>query len=368
MSAVIKLNDPAPWFDAFTITSAQISLSVKAGRWIALCFLGAFNDPAVVYTLAELLGEGKLFDDDHMNFLGVLTEPPQNAAQLAAASHKALGFIVDYDSALTRLYDTEKRPRLVILDPLLRFYANFPIGADGENPAMLRQFLRDLPPVDDYAGVPLTAPALIVPRVFEPAFCAQLIDLYEQDGGTESGFMLDEGGKTKTVIHRDLKSRKDFIVGDPVVRDAMRHRIATRLAPCIERFFQYRPTRMDRRIVSCYAAEDGGHFYRHRDNVNAAARHRRFAVSINLNGDYEGCELIFPEFGRRRYAAPPGGAIVFSTGALHQVLPITRGKRYAFVPFLYGENEARQRLANNALLQEGELVYTGEDDKLFPDV
>jgi predicted 2-oxoglutarate/Fe(II)-dependent dioxygenase YbiX len=160
------------------------------------------------------------------------------------------------------------------------------------------------------------------------------------------------------------KRRTDMVINDTTIRDMMRTRIVRRLIPAIERFFQYKPTRMDRYLVSCYDAEIGGHFTRHRDNVNAGARHRRFAVSINLNMDYEGCDLIFPEFGRRTYRAPHGGAIVFSTGALHEVTPISRGKRYAFIPFLYGEEDAREREANNALLQEGETKYVGGHDKL----
>ena len=124
---------------------------------------------------------------------------------------------------------------------------------------------------------------------------------------------------------------------------------------------------MDRYLVSCYDAETGGHFTRHRDNVNLGARHRRFAASFNLNDGFEGCELVFPEFGRRLYKPPRGGAIVFSTGALHQVLPITRGKRYAFVPFFYGEDEAHLRMRNNEYLDDGEGLYTGERDKLFPE-
>ena len=82
---------------------------------------------------------------------------------------------------------------------------------------------------------------------------------------------------------------------------------------------------MDRYIVACYDSAVGGHFYRHRDNVNVGAQHRRFAVTINLNNDYDGCDLVFPEFGRRAYRAPHGGAIVFSCGALHQVTPVTAG-------------------------------------------
>jgi predicted 2-oxoglutarate/Fe(II)-dependent dioxygenase YbiX len=119
--------------------------------------------------------------------------------------------------------------------------------------------------------------------------------------------------------------------------------------------------------VSCYDSALGGHFYRHRDNVNVGAQHRRFAVSINLNTDYDGCDLILPEFGRRQYRAPCGGAVVFSCGALHEVTPITRGKRYAFVPFLYGEEDAALREANNAHLQAGEAQYVAGSDRLFPE-
>jgi predicted 2-oxoglutarate/Fe(II)-dependent dioxygenase YbiX len=124
---------------------------------------------------------------------------------------------------------------------------------------------------------------------------------------------------------------------------------------------------MDRYIVACYDSAVGGHFYRHRDNVNAGAQHRRFAVSLNLNSDYEGCDLVFPEFGRRAYRAPHGGAVVFSCGALHQVTPVTRGRRYAFLAFLYGEADAASRERNSARLHQGEERYSGLSDRLFAD-
>jgi predicted 2-oxoglutarate/Fe(II)-dependent dioxygenase YbiX len=135
----------------------------------------------------------------------------------------------------------------------------------------------------------------------------------------------------------------------------------------VDRFFQFQATRMDRYIVACYDSAIGGHFYRHRDNVNAGAQHRRFAISMNLNSDYDGCDLVFPEFGRRAYRAPCGGAIVFSCGALHQVTPVTRGRRYAFLAFLYGEADAALRETNNAKLHDGEQLYAGISDRLLPD-
>jgi predicted 2-oxoglutarate/Fe(II)-dependent dioxygenase YbiX len=141
-----------------------------------------------------------------------------------------------------------------------------------------------------------------------------------------------------------------------------------RLIPAVDRFFQFAATRMDRYIVACYDSGIGGHFHRHRDNINAGAQHRRFAVTINLNKDYDGCDLVFPEFGRRTYRAPHGGAVVFSCGALHQVTPVTRGRRYAFLAFLYGEADAAVREKNNANIVQAEFRYGGgETDRLYPD-
>jgi predicted 2-oxoglutarate/Fe(II)-dependent dioxygenase YbiX len=231
----------------------------------------------------------------------------------------------------------------------------------------LNQLLLDLPSVDNSAGMPLTAPALIVPRVFDFPLCELLAGLYEKVGGADSGFLVDHGGKTATVTSHSTKRRQDMIIALPELRQMIRERIVTRLLPAIERYFSFTATRMDRYIVSCYNSETGGYFRRHRDNMNAGAEHRRFAVSMNLNGNYEGCDLIFPEFGRRTYRAPVGGAIVFSCGALHEVTPITKGKRYAFLSFLYSEADVKKRLANNVRLHEGEALYQGDQDLLFPE-
>src|ERR1700734_1612853 len=166
-----------------------------------------------------------------------------------------------------------------------------------------------LPAVDDSAGVPMSAPALIVPRVFSFELCDFLMQFYEQQGGEDSGFQFDIAGKTATLSDWRLKRRSDVILAAPEIRDLIRTQIVRRLLPEMERYFQFKATRMDRYIVACYDSEVGGHFHRHRDNVNAGAQHRRFALTINLNGDYDGCDLVFPEFGRRVYRAPSGGAV-----------------------------------------------------------
>jgi predicted 2-oxoglutarate/Fe(II)-dependent dioxygenase YbiX len=49
--------------------------------------------------------------------------------------------------------------------------------------------------------------------------------------------------------------------------------------------------------------------------------------------------------------------VVFSCSLLHAVSKVTRGRRYAFLPFLYDEAAAKVREQNNAHLGEGVGAY-----------
>jgi predicted 2-oxoglutarate/Fe(II)-dependent dioxygenase YbiX/peroxiredoxin len=366
-SGRVVLGDPVPWFDAPLIANGSFSLQVAAGRWVVLSFLGSPANPRVRAELTELLRDAQLFDPEHVTFYGVLTAPPDDVKHYTDLCTPAISFIADYDGAISRSFGAAEMPRTVVLDPMQRAVADIPWDyATGHAPAV-RSLVQSLPAVDDSAGVPFTAPVLIVPRVLDFQLCDFLVQFYEKLGGKDSGFLLDTDGKTATVVDYRLKRRNDLLVAAPELREIIRDQIVRRLLPPIERFFQFQATRMDRYIVSCYDSATGGHFYRHRDNVNAGAQHRRFAVTINLNKDYDGGDLIFPEFGRRSYRAPHGGAAVFSCGALHQVTPMTRGRRYAFLAFLYGEADAALRESNNAKLHQNEQRYTGLSDRLFPE-
>ena len=134
-------------------------------------------------------------------------------------------------------------------------------------------------------------------------------------------------------------------------------RIRRRIAPEILKAHQFHATRMERYLIACYAAEDGGHFRAHRDNTTSGTAHRRFAVSINLNNEFEGGRISFPEYGPRDFKPPVGGAVVFSCSLLHAVSPVTKGRRFAFLPFLYDDEAAKVREANNAKLGEGVGAY-----------
>ncbi|HML13977.1 MAG TPA: 2OG-Fe(II) oxygenase [Xanthobacteraceae bacterium] len=362
----IVLGDSVPWFSAPLLTGGLFDLHVSAGRWVMLSFLGPSADPRTSEELNKLLQNAALFREDHMVCAVVLADRPSDVTALSEISSPSLFFLADDDGAIRRAFGAATMPRTVVLDPMLRAVADIAWDFPNGHAETVASVLRGLPTVDEQAGVPMTAPALIVPRVFSFELCDFLMQFYAEQSAAESGFQLDVDGKTKTILDGRFKRRSDVPVAAAEVRDLVRDHVVRRLVPQIERYFQFQATRMDRYVVACYDAAVGGHFFRHRDNVNAGAQHRRFALSINLNKDFDGGDIMFPEFGRRLYRPPVGGAVVFSCAALHQVVPVTRGRRFAFLAFLYGEEDVKTRLANNARLHEGETHYLGERDRLFP--
>jgi predicted 2-oxoglutarate/Fe(II)-dependent dioxygenase YbiX/peroxiredoxin len=364
----IVLGDPVPWFSLAVVTGGSFDLQASAGRWVVLSFLGSLSDPRAMAEVTELARLSASFSEDHLVIGCVFTGQAGDAASLAAISSPTLSFLADPDGAVSLQFGAAQMPRTIILDPMLRAVADIAWDVPQGHATMVRNVLQGLPAVDDSAGVPMFAPALMVPRVFSFGICDFLTQFYETQGAVDSGFQFDVDGKTVTLSDWRLKRRSDVAVGVPEVRELIRDHIVRRLVAPIERYFQFKVTRMDRYVVACYDSAVAAHFHRHRDNINAGAQHRRFALSINLNKDFDGGDLVFPEFGRKAYRPSEGGALVFSCGALHQVTPVTKGKRYAFLAFMYGEEDVAKREANNAKLHAGEIQYDASGrDRLFPE-
>jgi hypothetical protein len=205
---------------------------------------------------------------------------------------------------------------------------------------MIFDHIAGLKPPAEHAGVPLHAPVLIAPRVFEPELCQRLIALHEADGGRFTGVMRDEGLRTIAVMD-ELKKRRDVLVVDEDLQGLLRDRLQRRLFPLIARAMGFEATEIERYVVSCYDAADGAVFHAHRDSTTFGTAHRKFACSINLNDGFTGGDLRFPEFGRQTYRPPPGGAVVFSCALLHEATRVTEGRRYAFLPFFYDQAGAQ---------------------------
>ncbi len=366
--ANLEAGDPAPWFHQRNTSNPRYAFSSVGGRYVLMCFFGSAADPVAQSALAAVQAHRHLFDDMRACFFGVSLDPEDETSGRVKESMPGLRHFWDFDGAVSRLYgalplDTAiAKPMLrrfwLLMDPTLRILKVFPLLPDGSNLETIFTVLETLPPPERYAGVELMAPVLYLPNVFEPEFCQHLIGLYEKNGGMESGVMREIDGVTKGVNDHSFKRRSDYTLEDEALKRQIQARVIKRINPEILKVHNFTATRMERYIVGCYTAEDGGHFRPHRDNVTKGTAHRRFAVTINLNNDFDGGELCFPEYGPRSFKPPVGGAVVFGCALLHAVTQVTRGKRYAFLPFLYDDAAAKIREANNPFLDKslGEYI------------
>ena len=106
----------------------------------------------------------------------------------------------------------------------------------------------------------------------------------------------------------------------------------------IKKAFAVDITRHEDLHIARYVGERGGNKMGHRDNTSPATSYRRFALSMPLNDDYEGGEIVFREYSPRGYRPDPGTAIIFSSSLLHEVLETTKGVRYNLISHLYNED------------------------------
>lgn len=342
-------------FTASTHARPDYAFGSLGGRFVLMAFLPE-PGPARDGAARALATWRHLFDDLTWAAFGVIRDAADFACQTPLLP--GLRYFHDPDGEIARHFALEAAPgatlpQWVLLDPALRVLSSWPINqADAAFAAVRRHH-----DVEAHAGVPQHAPVLIVPRIFEPEFCRELIEVYQRDGGRVSGVMRDIGGRTVGVVD-NFKKRRDAIITDEELRGRIQSRIRARLLPQIEKTFMFKATRMERYIVARYEAADGGYFRAHRDNTTLATAHRQFACSINLNAEeFEGGDLRFPEFGRRTYRPPTGGAVIFSCALLHEATPVTQGSRFAFLPFFYDDAAAAIRQQSQSFL---DLSHTSQ--------
>lgn len=358
-------GDPVPSLFVRACANPRYAFDSVAGRRIVVSFIGGARVPGVRTYLDQIYKSGALFDDVNASCFIVTNDPQDEAAQAIGDRYPGIRVIWDMDGGFARAFgcmDTGARGgakvslMTFILDPGFRVQAVFAFDDPARHFAQVGDYIAALAPAGaDESG---WAPVLVVPNLIEPQLCRDYIAYAEATGLDDSGYMQTDPstGQTMMVIDHHHKRRSDCTIENAPLRNALQARVLRRLAPQIERAFQHKVTRMERYIVARYETENGGWFRPHKDNTTLGTAHRRFAVSINLNAeDYDGGDLRFPEFGQRTYRAPTGGAVVFSCSLLHECTPITRGRRYCILPFLYDEAAAATRLENAKHLSDPAL-------------
>lgn len=341
----IAVGERAPFIAAAGANDAFFSLDGQAGRPAVLLLLGKRSRAQVLPLLQAFetakssfagrqadivplasLGNAEL-TDYAMGYAGpvpLFFSASDDLFRLAA-SNRFVVLIIDRGSRLTAIVEADNCSDIV--DCALHELSLFPQEVGRIAPA--------------------GAPVLIVPNLIDRGFCRELIERFEAGPHVE-GLMasMNAAGNGYAKLDASKKHRRDFLL-EPM--DALHTRVvetlAQRLVPEIKRAFQVDVAHLDRILIARYD-DTGGYFRRHRDDAAAHISYRQFAVSLNLNThEYEGGNIMFPEYSDDRFAPPAGAAAVFSASLLHEAMPVTHGRRYVLLTFAHNAEAEARRLA-----------------------
>ena len=203
--------------------------------------------------------------------------------------------------------------------------------------------LPEAPEPEPAAPITRAAPALLIPDVLDAALCKRLIDEWRRDNEEGVALTIGADGKEHKQVDYGTKRRRDHYIHDEKLLDKLNTILFERVAPQIAAAYDTEITGIEEFKVTCYDSKDGGYFRPHRDNTIPGRAQRRFAMSINLNDDFDGGDLRFPEFGPETYRPGPGGAGIFSCSLLHEVTDMRRGRRFTLLTFLTDGTGQRRR-------------------------
>ena len=326
-------------------------LDFMAGNVLVLLVVSDPRLPTCMTQLRQFAENLKVLQK-RANVFVVTSTPPDVNAQLPdeglpfwmlSDARGELAALIEVDRGPKTSVDAEGRAGVTVLivNERMRILRIDRGITDADYVKSVLRFLDDLPrPAPRVLSG--FAPVLHVPKVFEPEFCDSLIETYLSKGNQPSYAPAVIEGKLKHVLSAE-KVRRDHFIKDQETNAAIMERITKRTQPEIMKAFTRQVTGVEEFKVVCYEASAGGHFRPHRDNTLKFYAHRRFAMSINLNtGDYEGGFLRFPEYGPDLYGPPKGDAIVYSSSLVHEVTPVTSGRRFALLAHMFDE-ESRQK-------------------------
>lgn len=344
---MVSPGDKMPFCAGVGAENRFYSFDSQAGR-PAVLVLGAGLDPGVVNPLImALTAQAPAFSALRADML-LLLGP--GAAPSAAPFDPGIPAVLCPHAFFAQCDAPQDAPLLVVIDRAARIVAAWPVRDPDPEPAA-EAALHALSQVGWAEGMDeiLPAPVLAMPGLFDRALCQDLIEGFETGSSFDSGISgVNAQGQPADGLNHTKKRRRDWLLqpGDDIYA-AVSRLLFRRCVPEIKRAFQAEMAYVDRILVARYD-DTGGYFRRHRDNLGASVAFRQFALSVNLNGGYDGGHLQFPEFNDHRYRPPPGGGIVFSSSLLHEATPVTRGRRYVLLTFLHDAAAEVRRLAARA--------------------
>lgn len=344
----IAAGDLAQTFDARDEDGRLLNLldDHLSGKHLILVFLNNPQQETATEALRAFAGARQNFQDRNTAILAIHSN--SNAAinqKLKLESGFRWPILGDAAGVIHAKYGLHKNHgetiRIVLLTRYrqIRCWYDDPAGMEAVLETIMTQISTSRLP-EDGKWYPVHAPILVIPKVFSPEECRDIIHVYESRGDLHVAREKSKGGQEDfkvPVYEHNRQDRVDHVIRDPAMAQFIDSRIGERVNPMIKKAFAFDATRREDLHIARYEGHRGGIQMGHRDNTSAEFAYRRFAFSMNLNDDYEGGGILFREFNDHAYRMEPGTVLIFSSSLLHEVQETTKGIRYSLITHLFND-------------------------------
>jgi len=174
--------------------------------------------------------------------------------------------------------------------------------------------------IKDYLPEYTHIPFLLIENALDDNLLKKVIEFYNEK--KTQGKLISHNHSTKNRLH----AHPDF-----ELEKELDHKLSRSVLPELRKTFYFDAEYRELYKICSYDSETSGRFHPHRDTPEPY-QHRKYALSLFLNDDYEGGEFVMPEYG---ISIKPRAntAFIFPGISTHQVLPVTKGSRMTIITF-----------------------------------
>ena len=179
---------------------------------------------------------------------------------------------------------------------------------------------------------PKNIPYLLIDDVFSPELLEKILKYYDNNSNRHTSHYTPTKNRLHIHPDRELEIEID-------------NKLSRSVFPEIRKIFYFDVHYRESYKICCYDAETGGRFHPHRDTP-APYQHRRYAMSLFLNDDYEGGEFELPEY-NFKIKPKANSALIFPGISSHKVNQVTKGTRRVIITFYCSEIEGKTKNNSN---------------------
>lgn len=197
----------------------------------------------------------------------------------------------------------------------------------------------------------INVPYLMIENVLDKNLLNRILKFYDEHN-------------QQHILHNSNNKNRLHVFPDEQLEKMIDNKLSRSLFPEIRKIFYFDVEYRELYKICSYNSETNGRFAAHRDTPYPH-QHRKFALSLILNDDYEGGELLLPEY-HVSLKPKANTAIVFPGICSHQVNPIISGSRKTIITFFCTkklddpESNKRDRVKSNFFTErkvENSLIY-----------